>query len=70
MVPNRTTHRNILALPFKAIQGEHTLKHIKRAINKVFLEDENMQLVSRGTKLGTKFNIKHKTKKEHYHDLT
>ena len=29
-----------------------------------------MQLVHRGTKLGTKFNTKDKTKKEHHHDLT
>ena len=37
------------------------LKHIK---------DKNMQLVYTGTKLGTKFNVKDKTKEEHHHDLT
>ena len=29
-----------------------------------------MQLVYTGTKLGIKFNVKDKTKKEHHHDLT
>ena len=29
-----------------------------------------MQLVYTDTKLGTKFNAKDKTKKEHHHDLT
>ena len=29
-----------------------------------------MQLVYTGTKLGTKFNVKDKSKKEHHHDLT
>ena len=29
-----------------------------------------MQLFYTGTKLGTKFNVKDKTKKEHHHDLT
>ena len=60
----------MLVLPYKGIQGEHTLKHIKREINKVLPEDKNMQLVYAGTKLGIKFNIKDKTKKEHHHNLT
>ena len=29
-----------------------------------------MQLVYRGTKLGTKFNVKNNRKKDHHHDLT
>ena len=57
-------------LPYKGIQGEHMLKYIKHAINKVLSEDKNMQLVYAGTKLRTKFYIKDKTKKEHHHDLT
>ena len=60
----------MLVLPYKGIPGERTLKHIKREINKVLPEDKNMQLVYTGTKLGTKFNVKDKTKKEHHHDLT
>ena len=60
----------MLVLPHKGIQGEHTLKHINREINKVLPEDKNMQLVYTGTKLGTKLNVNDKTKKEHHHDFT
>ena len=42
------------------------LKHIKREINKVLPEDKNMQLVYTGTKFGTKFNVKDRTKKDHH----
>ena len=63
------THTDLLVLPYKGVQGEHTLKHIKHEINKVLPEDKNMQLVYTGTKLGTIVNIKDKTKKEHNHDL-
>ena len=52
------------------MQGEQMLKHIKCEINKVLPEDKNMHLVYTGTKLGTKFNVNGKTKKEHHHDLT
>ena len=64
------THTYILLLPCIGIQGEHTPKHIKRETNKVLPEDKKMQLLYTGAKLGTKFNVKHKTKKEHHHDLT
>ena len=67
---NNLTHTHLLVLPYKEIQGEHTLKHTKHKINKVLPEDKNMQLVYTGTMLGTKFNVKDKTKKEHHHDLT
>ena len=62
--------RTHIYLDYKEIQGEHTLKYIKRKINKVLLEGKNMQLVYTGTKPGTKLNVKDKTKKEHHHDLT
>ena len=44
------------------VQGEQTLKHIKREINKVLPKDKNMQLVYTETKPGIKFNVKAKTK--------
>ena len=66
---NTLTHTHMLVLPYKEIQGENTLKHIKREINKV-LQDKNMQIIYTGTMLGTKFNVKDKTKKEHHHHLT
>ena len=64
------TYTHLLVLSYKGIQGEHTRKHIKREINKVLPEDKNMQLVYTGTKLGTKFKVNDKTKKEHHHDFT
>ena len=64
------THAHLLVLPYKEIQGEHTLKHIKREINKLLPEDKNMLLVYTGTKLGSKVNVKDKTKKKHHHDST
>ena len=52
--------RNTRWTPFKTYQ----------TWNKVLREDKNMQLVYRGTELGTKFNVKDTTKKEHHQDLT
>ena len=34
----------MFVLPYKGIPDEHTLKHIKRDLNKVLPEDKNMQL--------------------------
>ena len=59
-----------LILPYKGKKGEHTLKNVKRHITKLLPEQERVALVFTGTKLGTKFNIKGKTSKEHKHDLT
>ena len=59
----------MLVFPHKGIKGEYTLKHIKSEINKVLPEDKNMQLDYTWTKLGTKFHVKDKTKKEHHYYL-
>ena len=66
--PDIRTH--LLVLQYKGIRGEHPLKHIKREINKVLPEEKNMPLAYTETKLGTKFNVKDKTKKEHHDGLT
>lgn len=42
----------------------------KCGINKVLPDDKNMQLVYTGTRTGTKFNVKDKTKKGHHLNLT
>ena len=59
-----------LILPYKGKKGEHTLKNVKCHITKLLPEQEGVGLAFTGTKLGTKFNIKDKTSKEHQHDLT
>ena len=59
-----------IILPYKGKKGEHTLRNVKRYITKLLPEQEEVALVFTGTKLGTKFNIKDKTSKEHQHDLT
>ena len=59
-----------IILPFKGKKGEHTLRNVKRHITNLLPEQEEVALVFTGTKLGTKFNIKDKTSKEHQHDLT
>ena len=46
------------------------LKNVKHHITKLLPEQEEVALVFTGTKLGTKFNIKDKTSKEHQHNLT
>ena len=35
----------------RGMQGEHKLKHIKREINKVLPEDQNIELVFKGLSL-------------------
>ena len=55
----------MLVLPYKSIQGEHTLK-ISNVKSSVLPEDKSIQLVYTGTRLGTKFHAKDKTKKEHH----
>ena len=42
----------------------------KCEINKVLPDDKNTQLVYTGTRTGTKFNVKDKTKKGHHLNLT
>ena len=59
-----------LILPYKGKKGEHTLKNVKRHTTKLLSEQEGVALVFTGKKLGTKFNIKNETSKEHRHDLT
>ena len=66
---NVKQHKTIL--PYKAKKAtEHTLRNVKCHITKLLPEQEEVALVFTDTKLGTKFNIKDKTSKEHQHDLT
>ena len=51
-------------------KGQHTLRNVKCHITKLLPKQEGVALIFTGTKLGTKFNIKDKTSKEHQHGLT
>ena len=53
-----------ISLSYKGKKGEHTLRIVKRYINKLLPEQEEVALVFNGKKLGSKFNIKDKTSKE------
>ena len=63
---NQQPDTRMFLLLYVGMQGEHALKHIKREINKFLTEVKNMQLVNTGTKLGTKFSLKDKTKNHHH----
>ena len=68
--PSNVKQHKII-LPYKGKKAtEHTLRNVKLQITKLLPEQEEVALVFTGTKLGTKFNIKDKTSKEHQHDLT
>ena len=58
-----------IIIPYKGKKSELSLRNVKRHITKLLAEQEEVALVFTGTKLGTKFNIKDKTSKEHQHDL-
>ena len=66
--PSNVKQHKVILL-YKENKGEHTLRNAKRHITK-FLAEEEVALVFAGTKLGTKFNIKDKTSKEHQNALT
>ena len=59
----------LLTLPYKGKRGEKTLPNITKEMNKIFLDKYKSTLVYTDTKLGSNFNIKDITKKEHKHDL-
>ena len=59
-----------IILPYKGKKGERTLRNVKRHVTMLLPEQEEVALVLTGTRLGTKFNIKDKTSKEHRNDLT
>ena len=60
---NVKQHKSIL--PSKWKKGEHALRNVRRHFTKLLPGQEEVALVFTGTKLGTKFNIKDKTSKEH-----
>lgn len=57
----------MLILPYKKEQGERALRNINRNVNRHLPEVKKAQVIQAVTKLGSKFNIKDVTKKEHQH---
>ena len=59
----------LLTLPYKGKRGEKTLRTITKEVKKILPDKHKAALVYTGTKLGSNFNIKDITMKEHKHDL-
>ena len=59
----------LLTLPYKGKSGEKTLRNIIQEVNKILPDKHKAMLVYACTKLGSNFNIKDITKKEHKHEL-
>ena len=59
----------LLTLPYKWKRGEKTLRSITKEVNKILPDKQKATLVYTSTKLGSNFNIKDITKKEHKCDL-
>ena len=59
----------LLTLPHKGKRGGKTLRKISKEVNKIPPDKRKAKLVYTGTKLGSNFNIKDITQKEHKYDL-
>ena len=59
----------LLKLPYKGKRGGKTLRNITKEVNKILVNKHKATLVYTGTKLGSNFNIKDITKKEHKDNL-
>ena len=60
---------SFITLPYKRQQGEKVLKSFKTTLHRSLPNNIETKLVHTGTKLGSNFQIKVKTKFEHKHDL-
>ena len=56
-------------LPYKGKVGETTLKSLRKTSKSVIPANNTFNIISNGTKLASKFNIKDKINEEHNHDL-
>ena len=59
----------LLMLPYKGEVGETTLKSLRNTLKSVIPANNTFKIISTGTKLASKFNIKDKISEEHNHDL-
>ena len=59
----------LLILPYQGQQGDTIVKSLKNTLKRYTQQDEKLKVIYTGTKLGSFFNIKDKTKLEHQHNL-
>ena len=59
----------LLTLPYMGKRGDKTFRNTIKEVNKILPNKHKATLVYTGTKLGSNFNIKDITKREHKHDL-
>ena len=60
---------SFITLPYKEQQGEKVLKFFKTTLHRSLPNNIAAKVVYSGTKLGSNFQIKDKTKFDHKHDL-
>ena len=68
---NNWSHKIVhtLKLRYKGDQGIHLITSIKTSTKKIIPEKYNARIILTSTKLGSEFNIKDSTKKQHRLDL-
>ena len=66
---NTEEKEHLLMLPCKDKVGETTLKSLRNTLKSVIPAINTCKMISTGTKLSSKFNIKDKISKENNHDL-
>ena len=60
---------SFITLPYNGQQGEKVLKSFKTTLHRSLPNNIEAKVVYAGTKLGSNFQIKDKTKFDHRHDL-
>ena len=61
--------QHLLMLPYKGKVGETTMKSLRNSLKKIIPANNTCKIIYKGTKLGSKFNVKDKINKKHKHDL-
>jgi hypothetical protein len=64
-----TTRPAMLSVPYKGKEGEKLIHSLNKCLTSVTTDDKSMQVVYKGTKLGSQFKTKDKTKVEHIHNI-
>ena len=59
----------LLILPYQGKQGDTVMKSLKNTLKRCTQQNETFKVVYTGTKLGSCFNLKDKTKREHQQNV-